>query len=123
MSESLVSNKRIAKNTIMLYTRMILLMVVSLYTSRVVLDALGVEDYGIYDVVGGVVTMLGFISGSLSGACSRFITYEIGKGNEGNVTNVFNCSLTIFYILAIFVVLIAETIGLWFINTQLTLIL
>lgn len=105
----------------MLYIRMLLLMIVTFYTSRVVLEALGVEDYGIYDVVGGVVTMLGFISGSLSGACSRYITYEIGRGTSGDVSKVFNCTLTIFYILAIIVFVIAETVGLWFVYTKLTI--
>ena len=105
----------------MLYVRMLLLMLVSFYTSRVVLEALGVEDYGIYDVVGGVVTMLGFISGSLSGACSRYITYEIGRGTSGDVLRVFNCTLTIFYILALVVFLIAESLGLWFVCTKLTI--
>ena len=115
------NNKRIAKNTILLYVRMLLLMLVSLYTSRIVLDSLGVEDYGIYDVVGGVVTMLGFITGSLGAASSRFITYEIGRGDIGSIIKVFNCSLTIFYLLAIGVFLIAETVGLWFVYTQLTI--
>lgn len=121
MSTNQVDNKRIAKNTVMLYIRMFLLMIVSFYTSRVILEALGVEDYGIYDVVGGVVALLGFISGSLSGACSRYITYEIGKGSNGNVLKVFNCTLTIFYILAIIVLLVAESLGLWFVKTQLTI--
>lgn len=121
MQESVVNNKRIAKNTLMLYVRMLLLMIVSFYTSRVVLEALGVEDYGIYDVVGGVVTMLGFISGSLSGACSRYITYELGRGSSGDIVKVFNCTLTIFYILAVIVLFIAETVGLWFVYSKLTI--
>ena len=75
------NNKRIAKNTLLLYFRMLLTMVVSLYTSRVVLGALGVEDYGIYNVVGGVVAMFSMLSGSLSAAISRFITFELGTGN------------------------------------------
>lgn len=75
------NNKRIAKNTLLLYFRMIFLMLISLYTSRVVLNALGVEDFGIYNVVGGIVTMFSILSSSLSAAISRFITYELGTGN------------------------------------------
>ena len=75
------NNKRIAKNTLLLYLRTIFIMFISLYTSRVVLNALGVENYGIYNVVGGVVAMFSLISGSLSSSISRFITFELGKGN------------------------------------------
>lgn len=81
MSES-SNNKRIAKNTIVLFIRMLFLMAINLYASRVVLAALGVEDYGIYNVVGGVVAMFTMISGSLSSAISRFITFELGKGSK-----------------------------------------
>lgn len=115
------NNKRIAKNTILLYFRMALLMLVTLYTSRVVLDALGVEDYGIYNVVGGVVTMLSFISSSLSGATSRFITFEIGRGSHDKIRTVFRCSLTIYYIFAIIILVLAETIGLWFVCNELVI--
>ena len=89
MSNTTDNNKRIAKNTLFLYFRMLLTMGVSLYTSRVILQTLGVEDYGIYNVVGGVIAMLGFLNSSLSGACSRFITYELGKGNNGDVKKCF----------------------------------
>lgn len=121
MSTQSSNNKRIAKNSIMLYFRMALLMVVSLYTSRVVLKALGVEDYGIYNVVGGIISMLGFLSGSLSGATSRFITYEIGKGNRDSIEKVFRCSITIYYIFGIIILLLAETVGLWFVNSKLVI--
>lgn len=80
MQNSQQNNKRIAKNTLLLYFRMLLLMAVSLYTSRVTLAALGVEDYGIYNVVGGVIAMFTILSGSLSSAISRFITFELGRG-------------------------------------------
>lgn len=76
------NNKRIAKNTIMLYLRMFLTIVVGLYTSRVVLQTLGVEDYGIYGVVGGIVAMMGFLNASMSGATSRFLTFELGRGDK-----------------------------------------
>ena len=82
MSQISENNKRIAKNTLLLYFRMIFLLVISLFTSRVVLQTLGVEDYGIYNVVGGVVAMFSVFSGSLSVSISRFITYELGKGNQ-----------------------------------------
>ena len=79
MSQSSEKSERIAKNTLLLYLRMLFLMLVTLYTSRIILNVLGVEDYGIYNVVGGVVAMFSVISGSLSAAISRFITYELGK--------------------------------------------
>ena len=82
MSQATDNNKRIAKNTLLLYIRMLFMMIVSLYTSRVILDALGVEDFGIYNVVGGVVAMFSVISGSLSASISRFITFELGKGDR-----------------------------------------
>ena len=82
MSQATDNNKRIAKNTLLLYIRMLFMMIVSLYTSRVILDALGVEDFGIYNVVGGVVAMFSVISGSLSASISRFITFELGKGDQ-----------------------------------------
>lgn len=112
------NNKRIAKNTIMLYFRMIFIMAVNLYTSRVVLEVLGAEDYGTYNVVGGVVTMLSFITASMSAATSRFITFELGK-EGGNAERMFRCSTTIFYIFAIVGFIFAETVGLWFVQTQL----
>lgn len=121
MSEISSNNKRIAKNTVMLYIRMILLMFVSLYTSRVILKALGVEDYGIYNVVGGIISMLGFLSGSISGATSRFITYEIGIGDNNSIEKVFRCSITIYYIFGLIILLLAETLGLWFVNTKLVI--
>ena len=89
---SSANNKRIAKNTLLLYFRMLLTMVVSLYTSRVVLEELRVEDYGIYNVVGGVVAMFSMLSGSLSAAISRFITFELGTGNMEKLKRVFSSS-------------------------------
>ena len=110
------NNKRIAKNTLLLYMRMFLMMAVTLYTSRVVLKALGVEDYGIYNVVGGVVTMFSMLSGSLSSAISRFITFELGRGDNNKLKLVFSSSVTIQFGLAIIVLIFAETIGVWFLN-------
>lgn len=115
------NTKRIAKNTIMLYIRMLFGMLVSLYTSRVVLQALGVEDYGIYNVVGGVVAMFSVISSSLSSSVSRFLTFELGRGDKENLERVFSTSLTIQVVLVVIIVLLSETIGLWFLNTHMNI--
>ena len=112
------NTKRIAKNTLMLYVRMLFGMLVSLYTSRVVLQALGVEDYGIYNVVGGVVAMFSMISNSLSSSVSRFLTFELGKGNMDALKRVFSTSLSIHVVLSVIIVLLAETVGVWFLNTH-----
>lgn len=113
------NNKRIAKNTIYLYFRMMIMMVVNLYTSRVILESLGVEDYGIYNVVGGVVAMFNFISGSLTAATQRYITIELGKGGRGNLQKVFSASLQLHAILSLIIVIVAEPIGIWFIQNKL----
>lgn len=117
-NNSNANSKRIAKNTLLLYFRMLFLMAVSLYTSRVVLHALGVENFGIYNVVGGVVAMFSMLSGSLSAAITRFITYELGKGNAENLNRIFSTSLTIQLGLSLIVVLLAETVGIWFLNAK-----
>ena len=113
--------KRIAKNTLMLYGRMLFSMAVSLYTSRLVLNTLGVEDYGIQNVVGGFVAMFSLISGSLSAAVSRFITFELGRGDATRLKQVFATSLLIHIALAIAVLLLSETIGIWFVNHKMTI--
>lgn len=112
-------NKKIAKNTLLLYARMILLMLVSLYTSRVILNGLGVADYGIYNVVGGVVTMFTMLSGSLTAAISRFLTFELGTGNKEKLKSIFSASVTIQIALSFIVLVLAETVGLWFMNEKL----
>lgn len=112
-------NKKIAKNTLLLYARMILLMLVSLYTSRVILNGLGVSDYGIYNVVGGVVTMFTMLSGSLTAAISRFLTFELGTGNKEKLKSIFSASVTIQIALSFIVLVLAETVGLWFMNEKL----
>ena len=112
------SSKTIAKNTVFLYFRMMLIMAVSLYTSRVVLDVLGASDYGLYNVVGGVVAMMGFLNGSISAGTSRFITYELGRGDLEQLRNVFNVSLVSHMLIAGIILILAETVGLWFVNTQ-----
>ncbi len=121
MSTVAENNKRIAKNTVLLYIRMIFLMGVTLYSSRIILKALGVVDFGIYNVVGGVVTMLGFLSSSLGGATSRFITFELGRGSEGDVGKVFRCAVTVHYIMAIIAFVLAETVGLWFVMEKMVI--
>ena len=121
MVNSSEKNKRIAKNTLLLYFRMLFMMAVSLYTSRVVLNALGVEDFGIYNVVGGVVAMFSMLSGSLSAAITRFITYELGKDNQENLKKIFSSSVTIQMGLAILIIVVAEAIGVWFLNMKMNI--
>ena len=121
MLNSSTNNKRIAKNTLLLYFRMLFTMIVGLFTSRVILNALGVEDFGIYNVVGGVVAMFSMISGSLNAAISRFLTYELGTGNKGNLNKVFSSAVTIQILLAVIIIVLAETIGIWFLNTHMTI--
>ena len=115
------NNRRIAKNAVMLYIRMFLAMVVGLYTSRVVLNVLGVEDYGIYGVVGGVIAMLGFLNASMSGATSRFLTYELGKGDKKRLAETFSSALIVHMGIALIVLLFAETVGLWFVMHKLVI--
>lgn len=120
-AENLHKGRRIAKNTMMLYVRMFVLMLVGLYTSRVVLNALGETDYGVYSVVGGVVAMFSMISGALNSAVSRFITFELGKNNPERLSRVYCTSVNIQLILALIVVLLAEPIGVWFIENKMTI--
>lgn len=115
------NTKRIAKNTLMLYGRMLFSMVVSLYTSRVILNALGVVDYGIFSVVGGFVSMFSLISSSLSSAVSRYLTFELGRGDKERLTKAFSTSLLIHVCLAIIVLFTAETLGVWFVNNKMTI--
>ena len=116
MPDNTVNNKRIAKNTLMLYCRMAIMMIVSLYTSRVILRALGVEDYGVYNIVGGIVPMFSILSASLSTAINRFLTYELGRGDINRLRRVFSTSMTIQALLSLVIFVLAETIGLWYVN-------
>ena len=120
MSNS-ANNKRIAKNTLLLYVRMLFAMLVSLYTSRVILQTLGVEDYGVYNVVGGVITMFTFLNGAMSSATSRYITFEIGKGNIEQLKKVFSTALQIHGAIALLIVILGETAGLWFLMNELVI--
>lgn len=121
MNDDSLNNKRIAKNTLMLYIRMLLTLGVSLYTSRVVLQVLGVEDYGIYNVVGGVIVLFSFLNGALTQATQRFLTYELGQHNMKRFKQIFSISLLVYLGLSIIIVFLSETIGLWFLNTHLNI--
>lgn len=119
MTDTAQNNKRIAKNTLLLYARMLFLMIISLYTSRVVLNTLGVEDYGINNVVSGFIGMLSFLSGSLGAASSRFITYDLGIGDMSTMKRTFGNIVTIHLLLAVIILILGETIGLWFVLNKL----
>ena len=112
-------NKRIAKNTFLLYLRMLFNMVVSLYTSRIILKILGVDDFGIYNVVGGIIVMFTFLNSAMAASTQRFLSFELGK--RENIHKVFSSSVLIHRIIALIVLLSGETIGLWFVNTQLNI--
>lgn len=114
-------NKRIAKNTIFLYFRMLLIMVVTLYTSRVYLKVLGETDFGIYNIVGGIIVMMSFISSSMSISIQRFLNFEMGKNNQENVRRVFSSSLIIYAAFSLCILMVGETLGLWFLNTQMNI--
>lgn len=121
MSDYSQRSKRIAKNTFLLYMRMLLLVAISLYTSRIILNALGVIDYGIYNVVGGIVTMFSMISSSLSTAISRYLTFSLGKGNDSKLNAIFSTSVNIQLILSLLIVVLAETLGLWLLNVKMVI--
>ena len=121
MTDHREHTKRIAKNTLMLYVRMLFMMFLGLFTSRIVLEALGENDFGIYNVVGGVVAMFTIISGTLTTAVTRFITFEMGKGSEAQLGKVYSTAVNVQLILAAIVVLLAEPVGIWFIDTQMTI--
>ena len=122
MADVSQGNKRIAKNTLLLYFRTLLIMAITLYTSRVVLNILGVENYGIYNVVGGVVAMFSVISGALSSSISRFLTFELGKENGEKLKRIFSTSINIQIGISFLILLIAEPIGIWFLNTHLNIL-
>ncbi|MDE6343105.1 MAG: lipopolysaccharide biosynthesis protein, partial [Muribaculaceae bacterium] len=115
------NTKRIAKNTGLLYVRTIVMMLISLYTSRIVLEALGVDNYGINNVVGGVVGMFSIISGSLSGSISRFLTFALGEGNVEKLRKVFSLSVSIQILIGVTIIIIGEIAGIWFINHKLNI--
>lgn len=115
------NNKTIAKNTLFLYFRMMFTMVISLFTSRIILQKLGVDDYGIYQAVGGVVGFLSFINGALSTGSSRFLTYALGEGNVEKLKRTFSTTLNIHILIATLIVIVAETVGLWFLYNKMVI--
>lgn len=119
MQETQADKRRIAKNTLFLYIRMLIVMAVSLFTQRVVLDKLGATDYGIYAAVGGVVAMLGFLNGTLSTGTSRFLTYELGKGNVERLKKTFSTAFFSHLLLSVIVAVILLTGGIWFVEHKL----
>lgn len=116
-----MSNKSIAKNTLFLYCRTAITMVIALYTSRVILKELGIDDYGIYNVIGGIVALLSSLSSTLSGATQRFITFALGTKNKEYLKNIFSASVYVHVALALVLLLLAETIGLWFLNVKMNI--
>lgn len=122
MTEGNISenSRRIARNTVLLYFRMFLMLLVGLYTSRVVLNALGQDDFGIYGAVGGVVALFGILTGSLAGAISRFLAYEMGK-EEQRLEEVFSTTVLVQAVMALLVLLVAEGVGIWFLNAKMVI--
>ena len=120
MSDELSNNKRIAKNTLILYFRMFLLMGVSLYTVRLLLIELGVEDYGIYNVVGGIIILFSFLNNAVTQSTQRYLAFYLGKKDQSVLNEVFSMSINIFMLMMMCVVILAETVGLWFLNYKLS---
>ena len=121
MNNNADNNRRIAVNTIMLYIRMFITLIVGLFTSRVILDALGVEDYGIYNLVGGFVAMFNILRSGLVSATQRFITYDLGRGDITELNRTFSTCVLIYIVISFLVILIAESIGPWFIENKLVI--
>jgi O-antigen/teichoic acid export membrane protein len=115
------NNKRIVKNTLMLYIRMILVMGVNLYIVRIVLQVLGEVDYGIYNVVAGVIVMISFFSGTMSSASQRFFAFELGKQNKEKLKKTFSVTVSIYLLLSVIILVLLETVGLWFLNNKMTI--
>lgn len=121
MTDTSANNKRIAKNTLMLYVRMLFTMAVMLFTSRVILNTLGVEDFGIYNVVGGVITMFTFINSAMVSSTQRYLNFELATGNEEKLKSIFNTSTQIHTLIALAIILLGETLGLWFVLNKLVI--
>ena len=111
------NTKRIAKNTLLLYVRTFFTLLINLYISRVVLEVLGVDDFGVYTVIGGVVAMFSILSSSLSAAISRYITYELGRGDVSMLERVFSMAVNIQVVIGAVILLLAELAGVWFLNS------
>ena len=121
MPKSESRSKRIVKNTLMLYIRMLLLMAVGVFTSRVMLQALGVENYGIYNVVGGFVALFHVLTKSLSSATSRFLNFEMGTGNKEKLRRVFSTTVSIMFLMSVIIAVLAEAIGIWYVNNKMVI--
>lgn len=121
MTNKTENNRRIAKNTLMLYVRMGMVLLISLYVSRVVLKVLGEDDYGIYNVVGGVVVMFSFLSRTLASASQRYFAFELGRGDHEKLNRIFNINLLLFCIVIGIIIILAETVGLWFLHHKMTI--
>ncbi len=121
IENSQTNNKRIAKNTLLLYVRMLFIMAIQLYTSRVVLNSLGVIDYGLYNVVGGVVTMFAFLNGAMITSTQRYITFELGKGYFQKLQKVFTTCVQIHFVISFIIIVLGETIGLWFLYEKMVI--
>ena len=117
-TETSNNNKRIAKNTLLLYFRMLFIMLVTLYTSRVVLSVLGVQDFGIYNIVGGITVMFSFFNAALTSATQRFLSFELGRKNEDGFRTIINISFIVYVILSVVILLLGETIGMWFLTNK-----
>lgn len=115
------TNRTIAKNTVVLYFRVMVTMVISLFTSRVILQKLGVDDFGIYQTVGGMVGLLAFVNSALATGSSRFLTFELGTGDFGKLKRTFSTLLTSHILLCLVIILVAESFGLWFISNKLVI--
>ena len=115
------NSTRIAKNTVFLYLRSLFVLAISLYTSRIILKVLGASDFGLYSVVGGIVAMLSFLSTSMQASYQRYFAYAMGEGNQKKVLDLFHCSLTVQTLLAVFILIVAETIGLWLLNAKMVI--
>ena len=120
-SDIAANNRRIAKNTLYLYGRMLIGVAVSLYTSRITLNALGVEDYGVYNVVGGIMSLFWIVTGSMTAAIGRFITFELGRGDMDRLRRTFASSVTIMLFLSLLIILVTETVGVWFLNNRMVI--
>src|SRR5690606_4004031 len=112
-------NKTIAKNTMFLYFRMAMNMLLGIFTAGITLNALGITDYGIYSVVGGFVSMFAFINSSMAQATQRFLSYDLGKGDFEQLRKTFSTSVTVHFLIGIFIVIVLESFGLWYINNKL----
>lgn len=121
MASVKTSNSQIAKNTLFLYVRMFLTILANLYAVRVIWQVLGIDDYGVYNVVGGIVAMFAFLNNAMIASSQRFISFELGTGNADRLKKVFSISVTVHIMLAVLILLLAETVGLWFLNAKLNI--